>query len=710
MNKFYLVLFLLSATAFTVAQQGDSSLLKELDNVVITATKSERKMGNLAIPTQLVTAQMIKATGSLRLQDVLQEQTGLTVVNNPLGISLAGFPNLFGAGIQMQGLDPAYTLILMDGEPLVGRNAGILKLGRVAVGNIKQIEIVKGPSSSLYGADAMAGVINIITEKPLKESADLQWQYAANNTWNMAGNYTNKFKKTGLQLFFNRYSTAGYDMDKIVYGQTVDPYTDYSAVLKLTQYISPHAQFIVSARFFGEKQRNNYMVINRSIPEPVKGTTKERDYGVNVQYVQQLKNAFKLTSAVYFNRYSNNSDVFLQKAGTLYDALRFRQQIVKPEIQIERVGKAMKYTSGAGVLQESVDASRYDSKHVFTTVYLFTQEEWRIKEGYNIIAGARLDKRNDFDWRFSPKLALSGKLSDKVFITASAGMGYRMPDARQSYALFTNSSVGYTLLGAGVLQAGLGKLKAEGQVDPAVNIGLYGNGTLKAETSTGVNLGVRYTPAEQFILQANAFRNDLRNLIDRFTLPFAKNNGQSIYSYHNVSKVYTQGLAADISLRVNSLFNVSSGYQFLIARDKDVIGNIRKSRYLKRDAVTYVTDTVTLRDYGGLLNRSRHTANAKVMYNNESLKTSAWFRINYNGRFGYTEKNGSGILDDDSEYEDGFFLCNLTITKRFHKNVEMQAGLENMFNYKNPYLFPNLPGRIFFVNLNIHFDHLINKN
>ena len=47
---------------------------------------------------------MIKATGSLRLQDILQEQTGLTVVNSPLGISLAGFPNIFGAGIQMQGL------------------------------------------------------------------------------------------------------------------------------------------------------------------------------------------------------------------------------------------------------------------------------------------------------------------------------------------------------------------------------------------------------------------------------------------------------------------------------------------------------------------------------------------------------------------------------------------------------------------------------
>src|ERR1700712_3255675 len=80
------------------AQVADTTLIaKELDNVVVTATRSEGKLGNIAIPTQLITSQMIKATGSLKLQDILQEQTGLTIVNSPLGISLAGYPNLFGA-------------------------------------------------------------------------------------------------------------------------------------------------------------------------------------------------------------------------------------------------------------------------------------------------------------------------------------------------------------------------------------------------------------------------------------------------------------------------------------------------------------------------------------------------------------------------------------------------------------------------------------
>jgi outer membrane receptor for ferrienterochelin and colicins len=122
------------------------------DSVVVTATRSERKMSNLTVPVTLINAQTIQQTGSIRLTDILKEQTGLTMTSG------------FGAGVQLQGLNPDYTIILINGEPLVGRTAGVLDLNRIALGNIKKIEIVKGPSSSLYGSEAMAGVINIITD------------------------------------------------------------------------------------------------------------------------------------------------------------------------------------------------------------------------------------------------------------------------------------------------------------------------------------------------------------------------------------------------------------------------------------------------------------------------------------------------------------------------------------------------------------------
>lgn len=182
-RKYFTTISLLSVSLISNTQDSIFNKEQELSEVVITANRSERKLGNVAVPVQLVSQKTIRQTGSLRLQDILQEQTGLVIVNSTLGSALNGYPNPFGQGVQMMGLDPAYTLILLDGEPLIGRNGGILKLGRLATGNIKQVEIVKGPSSSLYGSEAMAGVINIITLPPQKANAEFQLHHATNNTW-----------------------------------------------------------------------------------------------------------------------------------------------------------------------------------------------------------------------------------------------------------------------------------------------------------------------------------------------------------------------------------------------------------------------------------------------------------------------------------------------------------------------------------------------
>ncbi len=133
----------------------DTVVEQKLDEVVITATRTLRQLSSLPLPAQIVAQKEIQQVNTTRLNNILNEQTGLITVSEFVG----------GEGIQMQGLDSQYTLILVDGVPLVGRSAGTLDISRVTVGNIKQIEIVKGASSSLYGSDALGGVINIITDK-----------------------------------------------------------------------------------------------------------------------------------------------------------------------------------------------------------------------------------------------------------------------------------------------------------------------------------------------------------------------------------------------------------------------------------------------------------------------------------------------------------------------------------------------------------------
>lgn len=183
------------SSVFAQSHLSTDSTAHLLEEVVVTATRTENKVSNIPLPIQVISAKNIQLSGSQKLIDILQMQSGLVVANNPLGTSLQGYPNPFGDGIQMQGLDPAYTLILVNGEPLVGRNAGIVNLGRIAIGNIKQIEIIRGPATCLYGSDALAGVINIITEISEKNSFKFQTHYATNNTIGLTAAASLKQKK-----------------------------------------------------------------------------------------------------------------------------------------------------------------------------------------------------------------------------------------------------------------------------------------------------------------------------------------------------------------------------------------------------------------------------------------------------------------------------------------------------------------------------------
>jgi outer membrane receptor for ferrienterochelin and colicins len=127
--------FLLMLSVFVLAQSSqhkDSLITEKLDEVVVTATRTKRQLSSLPTPVQIVSKTDIKQSNSLRLSDILNEQTGLITVPDFGG----------GEGIQLQGLDSQYTLIMIDGVPLIGRSAGTLDLDRITVGNIKQIEIV----------------------------------------------------------------------------------------------------------------------------------------------------------------------------------------------------------------------------------------------------------------------------------------------------------------------------------------------------------------------------------------------------------------------------------------------------------------------------------------------------------------------------------------------------------------------------------------
>lgn len=708
--RVFIIFFAINNTALAQNNLTDTffNAEKTAEEVVVTTTRIQKSIGNIPVPIQIISKKFIQQTGSQKLIDILQQQTGLVMADNPLGQSLQGYPNPFGSGIQMQGLDPAYTLILLDGEPLTGRNAGILNLGRVAVGNIKQIEIIKGPATSLYGSDALAGVINIISEKPDNTDGNLQINQASNNTWGLTANYSFKINKLAIQLFANRYSSSGYDLDKSIYGKTVDPFYNYSLSTKVFYDFSSNTQLQSSVRLFTQKQLNNYLVYTGTQPDAVYGASNETDWGFNNQVIHKFSNKIKLFSRLYFTGYQNDAKVYLQTNKQLFDKSYMHQSLVKPELQIE-IGENnnKKLIAGVGYNYETIDANRYVEKKKFNAFYFFSQKEWLLNNKFNITIGGRLDKHSLYKLQFNPKLALAYKVKHNLTLTGSIGTGFKAPDFRQQFLFFTNSLVGYTLLGANELSNGLQLLQQQGQIDNSINLSPYlGNRNLSPEKSIGINIGAKYWLHHKTNFTINLFRNDINNLIDRYNLPFTKTNGQAIFSYVNINKVYTQGIDISINHSINNNFNIVAGYQYLDSKDKDVLQKIKNGDIVKRDPVTYVSSYVTKSEYGGLFNRSKHTANLQLFFTTNNQKWAANIRANYRGRFGYNDINGDNILDDKREYIKGYILLNTAITRTFKRGIELQAGAENIFNHKDKDRLPNLPGITYLVNCNINFQKL----
>lgn len=703
---FTIALAILQLQAHAQTRAFKDTLDGSSETVVVTANRSERKMGNVAVPVILIGKKTIAQTGSLRVQDILQEQTGIVIVNSALGTSLNGYPNPFGQGVQMLGLDPAYTAILLDGEPLVGRNAGILKLGRLATGNIKQVEIVKGPSSSLYGSEAMAGVINIITDQPSKENLGFQLHRASNNTWGTTLSYANRIHKTGIQFFLNRLSTDGYDLDPYIYGKTVDPYRDWNGQLKITQELSNKLQLLVSLRNYDAKQDNNYQIYYQNLPAIASGYTTETDRSAFAQFKWLLTANSKLYVRSFYDRYTNQSFVNLDKTGLRFDETSFDQSVFKPEIQYEknRPGKSQ-YVAGFGSNIEMIDASRYAGKQNLSTIYAFTQKEWYLlSQKLTLIAGARVDKRTDFDLHLSPRLAMAYKPSANWKFTASAGWGFKAPDFRHMYLNFYNAQIGYSLLGTATLGQELGKLQQQGLLQAGADISPYTNAPgLKPETSFGLHMGAKYTSG-RLIAEWGLFRNNISNLIDVYALPFMRSNGLPIYSYHNVGNVFTQGAEMDLSYQLSKQVRLSGGYQFLLAKDKQVLESIDKGLLYKRDPITLQSSLVNRQDYVGLANRSKHSFNAKILFEQPAVGFDTYFRAVYRGQFGFMDKNGNNIIDNAAEMTAGYWMLNLAASKTIGQLLRVQIGAENLLDYTNPVQLSNIPGRTYFINLNLNIN------
>ena len=689
MKSIYFLIFVSFSTLGQEVAKSDSSFNKNLDEVVVTATRSERQMGALPMPVSVVSKKQIKLMGSLRLNDVLAEQTGLFIVNN------------HGNGVQVQGFNPDYTLILVDGEPLVGRTSGTLELSRLAVGNIKQIEIVKGPSSSLYGSEALAGVINIITESPNKTSGSLSARYGSNQTSDLSTNLTFRKNKIGFSVFGNRFSSGGYDLNTGIYGQTVTPFYNYTIQPKLSVFFSEKSKLTISSRYFIESQTNDFNLGTNDKLNVVSGSGSVRDFSFNSSFSHKFSDKLKLTARFYTTRYQTKSLLKYEKNNEIYDETFFIQNFQRPEIQADIVFNEKNFlTMGVGMVAESVEATRYDELKKFNTKYVFAQYEYLPSNRLHFIVGSRYDAHNAYRNQISPKLSASYTISPKFTLRGSAGVGYKAPDFRQLYLNFNNAVAGYSVFGSQEIASNLAKLQAEKQIsDLLIDINSFGE--LRPESSFAYNFGGKYADNQGFKASINFFRNDIQDLIETQAVA-RKTNGQNVFSYRNLNKVFTQGAEIELGKQLTideNKVSLSAGYQYLEAKDKAILEKIKAGNIYRRDE-NLSTERVPKKDYGGLMGRSKHSANFKIFYESQKL-VSASLRGIYRGRYGFGDKNSNAILDADNEYVTGYLTWNFSATKTY-KKLDFQAGIDNILNYRDVQNIPNLAGRLWWLKTQIN--------
>lgn len=672
----------------------DSTRLYRSPTVVVTGTRNPTAGEYAPVRVKVLPLPQGAGAAYLTVADLLEESAGIVQQYR------------IRSGLQMMGLEPAYTLILLNGQPLTGRVAGVLDLRRLPLGSVERIEIVKGPTSSLYGSAALGGVVNILTPRPDQGwQGRLQARYTTRAGSDVHASLGYGNSRIAAQLLSSvRYSTPF----QIAQDTAIFPYAGLTELaLQSIAYWYPHPAWALQAdaRFFHSHTHGAFaesyggqLAVNR-------GTFRQQEWSAAATAQWTYRRA-RLQWGLFGNAYAetylwdvpltptgSSTDDFLQRLGRLwwqYDLLwniRYR------------------FTTGGELLWEDVSGTRYPDHPFMRTLALFGQWEGNPYPWLGYALSLRWDRTSAWGEHWSPKLAflLRPWGSNSVQFRFSFGTGFRAPDFRQLFVSFTNrlQGAGYALLGARRL--GL-QLQPERSVAADVSVLIPLKPWLPAH-------------GEDWTIEVRGFANWVRNLIEPFYV--GRQEGLDIYSYHNLARIATRGVELTVAGTAYPApqwqLSFRAGYQFLDAVDLDVLDAIAAGTAGWQDPTTGRFYPVRRSDYGGLWGRSRHTLSGSLRLRSLPSNTSVSLRLLWRSRFGdeSLDRNGVAvlnpprrILDRPEEYVPGFWNLDCWMTQSWKTSaavLSLSAGVRNALNVLNPRFLPQLVGRQWFLSAELRW-------
>ncbi|WP_345211261.1 TonB-dependent receptor [Mucilaginibacter gynuensis] len=686
-----------------------NATLQKKDNQLNAVSVSTQKQGNRnaetlikvensIMPVTIIDKRTIELMGSRRLDEVVKEQTGIAIVNDISGGARS-------VGVQMQGFGSEYVLVLIDGQPLVGRNGGNFDLSRISVSNVERIEITKGAASLLYGGDALGGTINVITKHQVdRPRGYLATSYGTNETVDVSldGETPILNKKGSVALNTNYYHTGGFNTSQgLIKGTTAPPYDNYGIQGRFRYQFNDNNLLSVMGRF---GLRRSFMSKDFGVKYQTQDVLDEKDINLSTNFEHRFRNRWRSMTRYYLTRYNADMSVTLSQGDSLSQN-KFGQLFNRLEQQVAySIPNKLDVITGIGGTIESIDENILSDQNNIKAYFGYSQANWHILPKLEAIGGLRYDHILKYGWRLDPSLALKYNFFGGFVLRAAYGTAFKAPDMRKLFQTSYNPSNNYLMVGTNVLRNTINNLLASGQVSQYELESVYNEIkglALNAEMSKSYNVGLIWESKDKLIrTETSVFYHDIINQINPVLIG-RDINGNLIYSYRNNARAYYKG--ADISLTITPLpgLQISGGYQYLIAKDRSVMDEIREGGKFYAPLFDPNTGVVnyqpTASDYWGIENRSKHMFNGRIFYTHAPTQLSGNVRVSYRGTYPFSDKNSNGYMDRFDTFVRDHYLLNAGLEKKFRdRTISVRLTAENILDFVDQKV-PSQPGRLFFA-------------
>ncbi|NPD44080.1 MULTISPECIES: TonB-dependent receptor [unclassified Lentimicrobium] len=659
-----------------------STDLMNLDQVVVTATRTSKKLKDVPVITQLLLAEEIESRGITEIGSLLEDEVPGVEIHQ------AGY----GADIKIQGLDANYVLFLIDGERMAGETEGNVDYSRINMNDVERVEIVKGASSALYGSQAMGGVINIITKKPNnKVEFSLGGKYGEMNQTSYPDLKSNDdfyFYKSKLDLpNLNLHGTLGFNLNKFMSKtnfniKSSDAYIltssdslhkdyvdhDLKGVELPTMHIPGNEDYSISQLFEYQVTDKWRMRANANYyKHNIYDFKKDNIYDGYEDFNFGLKSIFSFSELSNLELSYNDDTYHKYEVNERIDWKNklYNHHFYNPKaILNQRINEQHFLTVGLEDLAEELATMMFSSaidslvSKSSNTIIAYAQDDYQINSKWNMIGGFRMDHHSTYGTHLTPKLSMMYKLIPVTF-RANYAMGFRSPTLKELY-------MDWSMLGM---------------------FDIKGNENLIPETNNYLSFSAEYTRSV-FNISANFYQNWFKNKIGGYWS--FDEYGKQVYNYTNIDKSQMHGLEVLFKYNIKRNFFISGGYSYI--KDSQEMNNKSISAISPHSGNIRFEYTLTKRIYQLKVNLTGKFTGAKDYYELDDI-----------------EVNGQQEVGSYLAHYDPFSMWKFTISQSFHNGIYLVIGVDNIFDYKAPIVSNNSslsPGRRGYISLNLKVDHL----